>query len=348
MDWLWTRLALVLTMSAFLGLVGCGGSGGSPATGELSLKITDMPIDHAEEVVVVFSGVELKHAGGPPFSINFCDPDDLVDRPNCKSIDLIELQNGVTDDLLNGEIVDAGQYQWMRLKVIAGPDLMDGSYIVLDNTGYQFPLYIPSGAETGLKLVRPFVVAQGGITRLVADFDVRKSVLAPPGVVETNYVLKPTIRLMDELETGTIEGQVDLAALAADQGIDTATDSCKGGVYLFNGFGVTPDDMDTDGTAGDLDDPVVYDSVAVDPMVGGSLASYSLHFVEAGDYTVAFTCDFDVDASRDISEYDPNAVSGDPGFETMAWTIGQDNSTNSEEVMVVADQTVIVDFPPAP
>ena len=348
MDWLWTRLALVLTMSAFLGLVGCGGSGGSPATGELSLKITDMPIDHAEEVVVVFSGVELKHAGGPPFSIDFCDPDEPIDRPNCKSIDLIELQNGVTDDLLTAETVDAGQYQWMRLKVIAEPDLNDASYIVLDNTGGHFPLYVPSGAETGLKLVRPFVVAEGGITRLVADFDVRKSVLAPPGIVETNYVLKPTIRLMDELETGTIEGQVDLDALAAEQGIDTTTDSCAGGVYLFNGFAVTPDDMDTDGTAGDLDDPVVYDSVAVDPMVGGSLASYSLHFVEAGEYTVAFTCYFDVDASRDISEYDPNATSGSPGFETMAWSIGQDSSTKSEDITVEVDQTVFVDFPPAP
>lgn len=304
-----------------------------------------MPIDDAEKVVVVFTGVELKPSGGPQFSIDFCDPNDL---PSCKSIDLTELQNGVTDDLLTGEVVDAGQYQWLRLKVVAERDRQDASYILLETNGKQFPLYIPSGAETGLKLVRPFVVAQGGITRLVADFDVRKSVLAPPGIVETNYVLKPTIRLMDELETGTIEGQVDLAALATDQGIDTTTDSCEGGVYLFNGFGVTPDDMDTDGTAGDLDDPVVYDSVAVDPMVGGSFASYSLHFVEADEYTVAFTCDFDVDASRDDSEYDPDAMSGEAGFETMAWTIGQDNSTKSEDITVVVDQTVIVDYPPPP
>lgn len=343
----WNCKIPTLMAAGLFVLAGCGGSS-SPETGELSLKITDMPIDDAEEVVVVFSGVELKHAGGPPFSIDFCDENDLADRPNCKSIDLIELQNGVTDDLLTGEMVDAGQYQWLRLKVIAELNANDASYIVLDTSGERFPLYIPSGAETGLKLVRPFVVAQGGVTRLVADFDVRKSVLAPPGIVDTNYVLKPTIRLMDELETGTIEGQVDLDALATDQGIDTTTDSCEGGVYLFSDFAVTPDDMDTDGTAGDLDDPIVYNSVAVDPMVGGTLASYSLHFVVAGKYTVAFTCDFDVDASQDTNEYDPNAVSGDPGFETMAWTIGQDNSTKSEDITVVVDQTVIVDFPPAP
>ena len=186
---------------------------------------------------------------------------------------------------------------------------------------------------------------------MVADFGVRKSVLAPPpGIAETNtnYVMKPMIRLMDELDTGTIEGQVDLDALATDQGIDTTTDSCEGGVYLFSDFAVTPDDMDTDGTAGDLDDPVVYDSVALNPMVGGLLASYSLHFVEAGEYTIAFTCDFDVDASRDTSEYDPNATTGSRGFETMAWSIGQDSGTKSEDITVVEDQTVIVDYPPPP
>jgi hypothetical protein len=41
-------------------------------------------------------------------------------------------------------------------------------------------------------------------------------------------------------------------------------------------------------------------------------------------------------------------MSGDPGFETMAWTIGQDNSTASEDITVVVDSPVIVDFRPAP
>ncbi len=40
--------------------------------------------------------------------------------------------------------------------------------------------------------------------------------------------------------------------------------------------------------------------------------------VVVGDYTVAFTCDFDVDASPESSDYDPNAAPDGPGFKTMA------------------------------
>lgn len=308
-----------------LALAGCGGS--DDDSGLLSLKITDSPIDNATAVVVVFTGVELKPADGAPFSIDFCGPSDVPSECR-KQIDLLQLQDGVTDDLLSNEEVPAGQYQWMRLKVLAERNQSDGSYIAMEEGG-EYPLFVPSGAQTGLKLMRPFVVAQGGTTRLVVDFDIRKSVIAPPGLAP-NYLLKPTLRLMDELLTGTIEGQVDLVALGNEQGAET----CDGGVYLFSGFGATPDDMD-----GEIDgaDPVVYKSLV--PAVGETIASYMIPFVEAGEYTVAFTCDFGVDEFPDMSEYNPDAVDGDDGFQTMRWT--------TVEASLNPDETAIVDFLPA-
>lgn len=313
-------------------LAACGGSGSSddgPDTGTLDLKITDSPIDDAAEVVVVFTGVELKPADGDPFSIDYCDVQ--TNPEDCRSIDLLLLQDGATDDLLVGETVDAGEYQWMRLKVLAEMNQQDGSYILLEN-GEQYPLFVPSGAQTGLKLVRPFTVAAGGTTRLVVDFDVRKSVIAPPGLAP-NYLLKPTLRLMDELQTGTIEGVADLAELATAQEVET----CNGGVYLFPGPGATPDDMD--GIDEDGADPVVYDALEADE-AGGTTASYRFSFIEAGEYTVAFTCNFDADVAADESEYDPAAEEGEAGFETMAWT--------TLDVTVGADETVVVDYPQVP
>jgi hypothetical protein len=109
-------------------------------------------------------------------------------QPTIKSIDLIKLQNGVTGILTQGAAVPAGDYEWMRLKVLADKNSQGESYITL-LTGEQFPLWIPSGAETGLKLVRPFKVAQGSTTRLIIDFDLRKSVTAPPRQ-DPNYLLK--------------------------------------------------------------------------------------------------------------------------------------------------------------
>jgi hypothetical protein len=301
-------------VASVLALAACSSGGDGESTGTLNLAITDSPVDEAAEVVIVFTGVELKPAGGPPFSIDFEENE---------VIDLLQLQNGITDELLTNRSVIAGSYEWMRLKVLAEMNQQDGSYILLES-GEQCPLFVPSGAQTGLKLVRPFVVAQGGVTRLLIDFDLRKSVIEPPGI-EPNYLLKPTLRLMDELEAGAIQGQVDLAALAALQG----TDPCDGGLYLFSGHAATPDD--TDGDEVDGADPVVYLKLEPD-VVGGTVASYALPFVEAGSYTAAATCNFAVDALPDTSEYDP--VAADP---TMQWT--------AIDVTVGVNETTVVDLP---
>jgi len=250
-----------------------------------------------------------------------------------REIDLLAYQNGATVNLLENETVTAGEYQWMRLKVIAERNRSDGSFILFED-GNQFPLFIPSGSETGLKLNRPFRIAVGGITRLVADFDLRKSVIAPPGQ-EPNYFLKPVLRLVDELQVGDLAGAVDLTALAVAQlGAGATAADCAGGLYLFTGAAVAPDDAD--GVADDGADPIIFQPLAFDGL--NPVVPYSFSFVEAGTYTLAATCDFDVDVSPEVSEYDPGAVSGEPGFETMHWT-------TAGAVVVVADQTTTVNLP---
>jgi hypothetical protein len=147
-----TLPALVLDIVT---LAGCGGGGSAPGTGSLSVNLTDAPVDGAANVVVVFTGLELQRSDGTPVTLDFATTNG---QANTKSIDLIKLQNGVTGVLNQGEAVPAGDYQWMRLKVLADKNSQGESYITLLN-GAQYPLYIPSGAETGLKLVRPFTVA---------------------------------------------------------------------------------------------------------------------------------------------------------------------------------------------
>lgn len=315
-----------LLLAGALALQACGGGAGDSSvteTGRLSLAIGDAPVDGATEVVIVFTGVEL-HSEGATRTIDFATP---------RMIDLLAYQNGATVNLLEDLVVDAGTYQWLRLKVIADQNRNDGSYIRFES-GQQFPLFIPSGSQTGLKINRPFRVAAGGITRLVADFDLRKSIIAPPGL-SPNYLLKPVLRLMDELEIGDIAGEVDLAALAALQlGNGAGAADCDGGIYLFSGAAATPDDMD--GDPADGPDPVVFKPLAFDGLE--TLVSYQFAMVEAGTYTVAATCDFGVDASTEESEYDPGAASGEPGFETMRWTV-------ADEVVVAPNATVVVNLP---
>ncbi|HEU0225324.1 MAG TPA: DUF4382 domain-containing protein [Steroidobacteraceae bacterium] len=314
-----------ILLACALALPACGGSGGGSedATGRLNLRIGDAPVDGASEVVIVFTGLEL-HSEGSTRSIVFAEP---------REIDLLAYQDGATVNLVEGLEVDAGEYEWLRLNVLAEQNQSDGSYILFES-GEQYPLYIPSGAQTGLKINRPFRVAAGGITRLVADFDLRKSIIAPPGL-SPNYLLKPVLRLLDELEIGDIEGEVDLAALAAEQlGAGSTAADCDGGIYLFGGADATPDDMDGDATDGA--DPILFKPLVTDGVE--TTAAYRFDFVEAGSYTVAATCDFGVDESPEESEYDPGAASGEPGFETMHWTVAGD-------VIVAPDGTTTVDLP---
>jgi len=211
-------------MVLLLASAGCsdGSSNGAnstsiaPDNGFVTLGITDAPVDDAAEVVVVVTGVELQRGPESTITINFDTP---------KRIDLLRYRDGASFNLLDNQAVLPGNYQWLRLRITTEQNLQSGSYIKLRD-GRQFPLYIPSGAETGLKLSKPFVVAQRATTRLMIDFDLRKSVVAPPGQ-SPNWILKPSLRLVDLLEVGALKGTVDIAALALAQ--QTTVANCKPG-----------------------------------------------------------------------------------------------------------------------
>jgi hypothetical protein len=85
---------------------------------------------------------------------------------------------------------------------------------------------------------------------------------APPGQ-EPNYILRPTLRLLDQIQVGRIEANVNLAALTAAQlGASAPLSQCDGGLYLFSGAAATPDDQD--GNVADGADPVIYQPVPYD------------------------------------------------------------------------------------
>lgn len=296
----YTRLALAC--SAALTLAACGGDGSGEQTGTLRLGMTDAPVDHATSVVVRFTGVEFKPRGETAFSRDFTQPRD---------IDLLQFQGTNRTLLFDGETLPAGEYEWMRLKIVADPNVVD-SYLTLDGGG-QCELRIPSGAETGLKLVRGFTIGVGSMTDLTIDFDVRQSVVQPPGQRSEAtdcggqaYLLKPALRVVDSLEVGTIAGSVD-AALRTTAACTTSS-VAPGSVYLFGPYASTdpaplPDDYD----ANTADGANAIASALVD-----ATGQYTIGFVPAGKYVVAYTCDADdvttdADAVPPAVEFTPSA-----------------------------------------
>lgn len=259
-------------------LTACGSGGGSDnGYGSLTLKVTDAPVDMADHVYVQFHGLEIQGTGMHT-TLYYCeDPGDatktIVSPDACttpsapKQIDLMTLTGGQADFLLDGYKLPAGHYSWIRLMVDTAGTL--DSYIVVSGGNYE--LTIPSGSETGLKLNRGFTVPAGGTADFTIDFDLRKSVhMAGMG----DYLLRPTLRMVNNILVGSIAGTVDAALV---------TSGCTPAVYVYSGTGVTPDDID-----GIAPDPVTTAAVKLDN--GSGQYVYKAAFLEAGDYTVAYTC----------------------------------------------------------
>ena len=263
-------------------VVACGGgssSDGKATTGSMKLSVTDAPVDSAQEVWVQFRAVEFKPEGGAPVMQELRDANGTATP---RRINLLPLQNGRTSVLLDGVQLPAGNYEWLRLIVDNESNVRD-SYIMVD--GNECELRIPSGDESGLKLIRGFTLPAGGSLALTADFDLRKSIRQPPGQqgigvnCTQGYLMKPVLRLVQDSEAGAITGRVDPSLLSAAD--------CTRMVYAFsdgmNAAGTTvPDDYD--GTA---PDPV--QMVKADAVTG----AYQVSFLPAGNYTVAYTCGVD-------------------------------------------------------
>jgi len=332
-------VSLAATATAAL-LAGCGGSdGGGQQTGFLTLGVTDAPVDFADEVVVQFTGVELKPRQGAPFSIDFAPA----------SLKLLDLQGTTRAVILDGEEVPAGDYEWLRLKVKADPSVGGDSYLRLELGGEECELRIPSGDETGLKLVRGFKVGVGTTTDFTVDFDLRKSIVAPPGQttpVDTcgnqAFLLKPALRIVDNLQVGTISGAVDPGLITA-QCASPNQAPYPGNVYLFGPLsetsGITPamapEDYDAVPAGPTGPEPNGPDPIA-SAMVDPNTFRYTIGFVPPGNYEIAYTCDVD-DATLDADAAPVPPATG----ETVEFT-----PAAGVAVTVTANQTVQVDFPP--
>ena len=182
-----------------------------------------------------------------------------------------------------------------------------------------FPLTVPSGSQTGLKLNRGFMVPEDGEAKVYIDFDVRKSIVEVHSSVPPSYKLKPTLRMVEDF--GAIVGEVDAALMDS---------TCLGGsIYIFSGAGTTPDDIDRD-----KGDPITSTLVKVNV---NSTTGFSYHadFLAPGEYTLAFVCADGV--SQDGGTFDEPA--DDPDVDDqLTFTVASETAT------VVDGQEERVDF----
>jgi hypothetical protein len=206
-------IAGALVLSGVLFWVGCDSGGtGSTAQGDLTLRLTDAPAD-LDSAVVTVDRVDLLTEDGVSDDGNGDDDDSgddddgstLTLTDETRQLDLLQLQNG-NEALLADEVtVPEGEYT--QLRFVLGSE----NYVVVN--GEQQMLEVPSGQQSGIKIVLPEVEIEndGDQIDLTLDFDVEDSFVEQGN---GTYRFKPTIKVKNvfvngqSIETVSVDGLV--------------------------------------------------------------------------------------------------------------------------------------------
>ena len=202
-----TRIFLMMLMTAVIGVSACSDDEDDPVDpnqqkATVMVELTDAPAEY-EEVNITFSEVAVHH-----------DVEGwIVLRGDPISVDLLEWNNGNSIEIGRGE-VDAGRVTQIRLMVSDADVVVDGQTHDLD---------IPSGYQTGLKLITNFALEAGTSSTLMLDFDAHHSIVTTgPPDNPNGYKLKPTIRAVEVEATGSISGSV---VNVGDNAVATVTEA---------------------------------------------------------------------------------------------------------------------------
>lgn len=165
-----SKLISVFSFSLCLFFISCKKESGSTT---LNVKLTDAPAAY-EEVNVDIRGVNIKMDG---------DSSAWISLPTTAGIyNLLEYQDGV-DTLISQAVLTGTTIKEVRL--VLGNN---NSIKVADEI---FPLIIPSGSESGLK-IKMNKSLNGGIDYLTLDFDAALSVKQET----SGYKLTPVIKIL--------------------------------------------------------------------------------------------------------------------------------------------------------
>lgn len=206
--------------------------------GRLLIELTDAPFptDLVSEANVTISKIEIRMSDEDSSAFVVLSEEEA-------SFNLLDLTNGVTASLVDKEL-EAGMYDLIRMHVA------DASIVLKDGT--TFDLFIPSGAQTGIKIfIKPALEVVGGLTSgLLLDFDVSRSFVVkgnpntPAGI--KGFIFKPTIKASNISTSGGLVGVVTdsldvgvngatVSVLAADT-VNTSTITSESGAYSVLGL----------------------------------------------------------------------------------------------------------------
>ena len=261
-------LLAVTAAVAMIGATACDDATGAGGDATLRVLLTDAPSDYISAAWVDIGEVQLVSDDGGPITLATDGTDGLVN--------LLDLQNAATETLAEAEI-EPGTYHQLRLIVESARVQLADGYTFTDGSTER-ELFIPSGAQTGIKL--NLGAADGdedgagleivpGEMVLVLDFDVSQSFVmqgnaeSPAGIKGFNFT--PTLRVTVNDVAASISGAVSTQLEGVSvQGVTVTAEPVEGSTLEQFQSGTATAVTDENG-------------------------AYTLHFLVPGTYTVTVT-----------------------------------------------------------
>jgi hypothetical protein len=159
----------------------------------MEVQLHDAPTNY-DEVNVLIESVEINNSEDESGWEEISSPQ--------QTYDLLELTNGATE-VLGSKELPVGTYEQIRLILSS-----DGHNVVVD--GEEHSMFVPSGAQTGIKLNVNAEIEPDITYTLLLDFDASRSVVERGNQQSgIEYLLKPVISASNKAESGNISGVVD-------------------------------------------------------------------------------------------------------------------------------------------
>lgn len=245
------RSSHILAILGSIALAACSTNSGTT----VQFEITDAPVasDTVKEVYVTFSSLDINEStaagdGGSGWT--------SVPIDTAKEYELLSLTNGLSSALGNITMTGGTQINQIRFG-ISKIELVEA-----DDAAGDPRHTVTLTSQTGLKIVNAFDIPLSGNLTVVADFDVRKSLINTAG----SYSMKPVLRAIVENEAGEIHGTAPAGYL----------------VFAYASTDGTDIDLAFTDPADDADS-AAYDDAYTSAAVRDE-GAYTLAFMDAGSY----------------------------------------------------------------
>jgi hypothetical protein len=283
-------LSFLLFIGMMISLKGCGNTP-SAGDGAMTVRLVDAPVTGYKEININVQEVQINQGDSGWITLS---------NPNT-TVNLLTLTGGVSETLVDSAALPAGHYDQMRLVLGSG-----NTVILADDSVHD--LKIPSGIQSGLKLVVSFDVEAGTTKDVFIDFDAAHSIMLHQAGNNDKYILRPTIRAIDKVMTGSVTGKLtDTAtgaglaeAIVTAQTLDASGNASIIRSVLTNSDGIyTLDLLPMDAACYIVSQPVIgsvaYEAIVSEPVTLTTetpTATWSAAFTagtEMGDITGAIT-----------------------------------------------------------